>query len=102
MALQDIDNVVGKTLELHNKVSNYIKMVNDAERNENMDIIAKAQTDGEAITHQMKTCRRQHLLRLSENKTSPLQSLVFTDMLNNYRRMKDHALNIAEVVAGEK
>ena len=89
-------------LDLHGKVCDYIKMVNDAERNENMDVIGKAQTDSDAITRQMKEYRRQHLLRLSESKSSPLHSLVFTDMLNNYRRMKDHALNIAEVVAGEK
>ena len=30
------------------------------------------------------------------------KKLAYTDMLNFYRRMKDHALNIAEVVAGEK
>jgi phosphate:Na+ symporter len=77
-------------------------MVNDAERNENKDILGRAQTDSELITHQMKEYRRLHLLRLSESKTSPLHSLVFTDLLNNYRRMKDHALNIAEVIAGEK
>ncbi|VGO11667.1 hypothetical protein PDESU_00212 [Pontiella desulfatans] len=89
-------------LELHSRVSEYIKMVNEAERNENLYILGKAQTDSDAITRQMKTSRRQHLQRLAESKTSPLQSLVFTDMLNNYRRMKDHAYNIAEVVAGEK
>jgi phosphate:Na+ symporter len=89
-------------LDLHKRVFEYIKMVNDAERNENKDILGRAQTDSDAITFQMKEYRRLHLLRLSESKTSPLQSLVFTDMLNNYRRMKDHALNIAEVIAGEK
>ncbi len=87
---------------LHEKVSDYVKMVNDAERNENKEILGKAQTDGEVITRQMKASRRQHLQRLAESKTTPLNSLVFTDMLNNYRRMKDHALNIAEVIAGEK
>jgi phosphate:Na+ symporter len=89
-------------LDLHKRVFEYIKMVNDAERNENKDILGRAQTDSDAITFQMKEYRRLHLLRLSESKTSPLQSLVFTDMLNHYRRMKDHALNIAEVIAGEK
>jgi phosphate:Na+ symporter len=89
-------------LDLHNKVAEYIKMVNEAERNENADILSLAQTDSDAITHQMKAARRQHLVRLSEIKSSPLHSLVYTDMLNNYRRMKDHAYNIAEVVAGEK
>ncbi len=89
-------------LELHQKVADYIQMVNEAERNDNKGILGHAQTDSEAITRQMKQSRRRHIERLSELKSSPLHSLVFTDMLNNYRRMKDHALNIAEVVAGEK
>ena len=89
-------------IDLHHKVADYIKMVNDAERNENMDILGRAQSDSEIITRQMKDYRQQHLIRLSNSKASPLSSLVFTDMLNNYRRMKDHALNIAEVIAGEK
>ena len=87
---------------LHNRVAEYIQMVNEAERTENSEILSKAQTDSELITRQMKEYRRLHLERLSESKTSPLHSLVYTDLLNNYRRMKDHALNIAEVIAGEK
>ena len=87
---------------LHASVAAYIRLINDAERNDNADILSRAQTDSETITRQMKEYRSLHLLRLSDGKTSPLHSLVFTDMLNNYRRMKDHALNIAEVVAGEK
>ncbi|WP_372845729.1 Na/Pi cotransporter family protein [Pontiella sp.] len=89
-------------LDLHNRVVEYIKMVNTAEKNEDTDILGRAQSDSEMITRQMKKYRRQHLQRLSESKASPLNSLVFTDMLNNYRRMKDHAYNIAEVIAGEK
>ena len=89
-------------IDLHQKVADYIKMVNDAERNENMDILGRAQSDSEIITRQMKDYRQQHLVRLSNSKASPLSSLAYTDMLNFYRRMKDHALNIAEVIAGEK
>ncbi|MBN2163865.1 MAG: Na/Pi cotransporter family protein [Pontiellaceae bacterium] len=89
-------------IELHGKVASYIRMVNEAERNENSHILGRAQSDSENITRQMKEYRNLHLMRLSESKTTPLNSLVFTDMLNNYRRMKDHALNIAEVIAGEK
>jgi hypothetical protein len=29
-------------------------------------------------------------------------SLVYTDMLTAFRRMRDHAYNIAEVLGGEK
>lgn len=89
-------------LDLHRRVTGYIKMVNEAERNDTSDILGRAESDSGAITRQMKEYRNLHLQRLSESKASPLSSLVFTDMLNNYRRMKDHALNIAEVIAGEK
>lgn len=89
-------------LSLQALTLDYIRQINEAERTENSDILSKAVTDGEIITRQMKDFRRQHLLRLSEEKIPALKSLVFTDMLTNYRRMKDHALNIAEVIAGEK
>ncbi|MDF7808644.1 Na/Pi cotransporter family protein [Pontiellaceae bacterium B12219] len=89
-------------IELHSNVASYIEMINKAELNDNKNVIGRAQTDSEIVTRLMKKFRRQHLQRLSDNKTTPLTSLVFTDMLNNYRRMKDHALNIAEVIAGEK
>jgi phosphate:Na+ symporter len=89
-------------LDLHQKVTEYIKMINEAERQENIDILGRAESDSETITRQIKEYRSLHLMRLSESKITPLSSLVYTDMLNNYRRMKDHALNIAEVIAGEK
>jgi len=89
-------------IHLHTSVSDYIRRVNQAEEMKNKDIISKAQTDGDQITRQMKEYRRLHLIRLSEKKVPPLKSLVYTDILNNYRRMKDHAFNIAEVIAGEK
>lgn len=89
-------------LDLQERASDYIRMVNDAERNENRDILTRAQTGSVAFTKTMKTYRSQHLTRLSDNQVAPLASLVFTDMLNNYRRMKDHAFNIAEVISGEK
>ena len=50
----------------------------------------------------MKEYRSGHLERLGEQKSTPLESLAIADILNSYRRIKDHAFNIAEVVAGEK
>ena len=89
-------------LNLHGLVADYIESINEAGRTENETIIEKAQVDGDLITRQMKDYRRLHLIRLSEQKVPALKSLVYTDILNAYRRMKDHALNIAEVIAGEK
>lgn len=97
------DTARERLLALHDRVANYIEMVSAYIVEESMDVLAKAaSTEGVAITKQMKASRREHLNRLQNEEVSPFFSLVYTDMLNYYRRMKDHALNIAEVVAGDK
>lgn len=87
---------------LHRQVSDYIELVNQGVREDNPRILLKARTHGEAITHLVREYRSNHLERVESGRTSPLKSLIITDMLNAYRRVKDHALNIAEVLAGEK
>ena len=89
-------------LDLHDHVMSYITLINDAVQSDKRDVIAKARTQGDGITHLMKEYRGNHMERLSKKESTPLESLAITDMLNAYRRIKDHALNIAEVVAGEK
>jgi phosphate:Na+ symporter len=96
------DTQRAELLDLHDHVTTYIALINDAVRSDMPDVILKARTQGEAITHLMKEYRDNHMERLSNRESTPLESLAITDMLNAYRRIKDHALNIAEVVAGEK
>lgn len=91
-----------KLLTLHERVANYIIKVNEYMKDENKDLLAWATTEGAAIGKLMKESRREHLARLQNEEVSPFFSLAYIDMLNFYRRLKDHALNIAEVVAGEK
>ena len=91
-----------KLIALHDRVATYIARVDKSMKVESGDDLAWATTEGAAIGELMKEYRRQHLERLQKEEVSPFFSLAFTDMLNFYRRMKDHALNIAEVVAGEK
>jgi Na+/phosphate symporter len=91
-------------LDLHGRVEDYVKFVNRSVREEvpEAESLSKALNWGNNITHFMKECRSGHLERVEAGLTSPLQSLIITDMLNYYRRVKDHALNIVEVLAGEK
>jgi phosphate:Na+ symporter len=92
-----------KLLALHDRVAAYILKVNQyVQEEEEQDVLTKATSEGVAISKLMKEFRRQHLERLQKEEVSPFFSLAFTDILNYYRRMKDHALNIAEVIAGEK
>lgn len=87
---------------LHAAVSEYAHMINVAVRTDNKDIITRARADGDNVTRIMKQIRKRHLQRLSSREIAPLKSLIYMDILNHYRRMKDHAFNVAEVIAGEK
>jgi phosphate:Na+ symporter len=93
-------------LDLHNRVDEYVLMITAGVEGERPEIISKAHTEGEAITFAIKELRTRHLAKVGEKAgaevMSPLHSLIYTDILNAYRRMKDHALNIAEALAGEK
>lgn len=89
-------------IDINRRVLEYLRQVNVAVRAENArEASLLVATSGE-ITRVMKQYRQLHLTRVDENKVTPLSSLVYTDMLNSYRRIKDHTLNIAEVLAGEK
>ena len=89
-------------LALHDQVAAYILMINDAVEESRPDILTRAQAEGTYIDKLMKEYRAAHTSRVAEEQSHPLSSLVFPDMLSAYRRMKDHALNVAEAFAGEK
>jgi phosphate:Na+ symporter len=91
-----------KLLTLHDRVAAYIIKVNQYMKDDSADLLTWATAEGVAIAKLMKELRAKHLERLQNEEVSPYFSLAYTDILNFYRRMKDHALNIAEVVAGEK
>ena len=88
--------------DLNRRVLDYVKKVNAAVRFEDPKAAMLLLPVSADITRIMKEYRQRHLDRLSEGKVTALSSLVYTDMINSYRRMKDHTLNIAEVAAGEK
>ena len=89
-------------LSLHDRTAAYVQMINEAVTQNNTDILTKARTEGNIITRKVKDERMAHLQRIEQRDLSPLKSLIFVDMLQSYRKIKDHALNIAEVLAGEK
>jgi phosphate:Na+ symporter len=89
-------------IDLHDNAAEYLGLINKAAENNDADVLTPAESKGQFITELMKRYRREHLARVSSGAATPLKSLIYTDMLNSYRRIKDHGLNIAEVIAGEK
>jgi phosphate:Na+ symporter len=89
-------------IDLHDSTAKYLNMIKNAIETRNKDILNKALSSGDNLKHKLKTIRSHHLNRLAAEQTTALVSLVFMDMLNAYKRIKEHGLNIAEVIAGEK
>jgi phosphate:Na+ symporter len=89
-------------LELHDRTAAYLDMITKWVKANKEAVLSKAYTQGNEVTRLMKRCRRQHLARVQEGQVPPVKTLVYTDLLNAYRRIRDHAVNIAEALAGEK
>jgi phosphate:Na+ symporter len=100
--MQMSDEARRNIIDLHNQIEGYLHFVNNSVKDDEAKILSRAVKKGNKITRHIKEFRNNHLERVEAGLTSPLQSLIITDMLNSYRRVKDHALNIAEVLAGEK
>jgi Na/Pi-cotransporter len=90
--------------KLHDQVAEYLDMTCEgiSLQNNTPEYFSEMQTRGLAVTNLMKECRTRHLVEVGKSEVNPLMSLIYTDMLTAYRRIKDHAFNIAEVLVGEK
>jgi phosphate:Na+ symporter len=89
-------------LQLHNAVAKYMSLITNATISNNSEILNRAITMADSVKYLVKEIKSNHLTRLAKKQTTPLMSLVFMDIVSAYRRLKDHTLNIAEVLAGEK
>lgn len=109
LKIRDInDSISGEglndLLRLHAEVTDMVIMVgNDLKKMVVGEAVREAAViKGEKITRLMKQCRSKHLERVSNGTISPLKSLSYSDILTSYRKIKDHLVNIAEVMSTEK
>ena len=100
MTLPDAEKA--ELLALNDRTTAYVVKIVEAIKSEDPEILRYAQPEGAEVTRMMKECRRHHLERIEADSVNPLISLTYMDLLNRYRHMKDLALNVAEVVGGEK
>ncbi|MCT8137006.1 Na/Pi cotransporter family protein [Anaerobacillus sp. CMMVII] len=56
----------------------------------------------EKIDKMERELRKKHILRLNENRCTGQAGIVFVDIVSNFERIGDHAVNIAEEVIGEE
>ena len=89
-------------MQLHDDVAEYLSMVAAGFEHGQDNILSRAQTKSDSITIRVKELREAHLEKLTAEKVNPIKHMSYTAMLNGYRKIKDHALNVAEAVAGGK
>lgn len=87
--------------ELHTQVAAYVERVQASFEQDDGSFVTQATRTHESITRRVKQYRTDHLKRLSEERVDPSVSLAYTRMLQGYRKISDHALNIAEATAIE-
>jgi len=71
-----------------------------ASRGDNSEVAKDAGV--RTVTHQIKELRHQFLARMSDRKHAPQIVVAYQSQLNFYRRVREHVLNIAEAIGGEK
>jgi len=91
-----------RLLDLHDQVADYLGMIEEGYRQRQFEVITKARSRGEAIILRVKELRTQFLVKMSEEGTDPQIAVAYNAQLNAYRRVREHALNVAEAMAGEK
>ena len=95
------DVMIEELLSLHSTVWTYFELVNRAYAARDILILTGANAQADAITKKVRDLRGRHIARLAETPVDPLLSTTFPDMLVGYRRLKEHILNIAEVMVGK-
>ena len=90
-------------LELHDVIAGYYDSVHEGFAVDAFDeYLARIRRDSREITDKIRALRDQHWNRLSDETVDPLISTSYMDIVNAYRRIKDHLLNIGEAIVGGK
>ncbi|MGL5544148.1 MAG: PhoU domain-containing protein, partial [Cetobacterium sp.] len=85
--------------QLHNNVEDLFNDINRAYELRDKDLFLSAIKKCNYIKDEYKRARAEHLEHVSENVMPAMLSTGYMDILNNYRRIKDHLYNIVEVFA---
>jgi phosphate:Na+ symporter len=88
---------------LHDAVGEYFDQVNACTVNDaRIEDMGPFEAESDRITEQIRTLRSEHWERIAAAKVDPMGATIYSDVLQSYRKVKDHLLNIAEVHAGLK
>ena len=89
-------------LEMHNQVSKYLNDVNRAYIDDDHGQLDAALEAGDSITKLAKALTKKINLLPPGEQLPPFESTSFSRQIAAYRRVRDHLVNIVEVLKGQK
>jgi hypothetical protein len=89
-------------LKLHDRVYDFMTVVNQTCVENKPELLVDAVTTGEEITKHAKSLYKKQDLRDPIDQLTPFVSTSYWRQVTAYRRVRDHLINIVEVVKGEK
>jgi len=95
-----LNNKKKESLEqIHTRVVEFFEYVNTAYENGNKEILVEAMQKSADIKDLYKKARKEHMERVAEHKMPAMLSTAYMDILNHYRRIKDHMVNVVETLS---
>ena len=90
-------------LGMHDRVSAHVaQIIHGTRTGGSIDFMREIRAEDDAITHLFKDNRTEHMNRIVSGSCDVLSSIVYSDIMQSYRKIKEHAYNIAEALMGEK
>ncbi len=87
-------------LALHDAVADFLRRVTDAYVHREAMTEALAQSTSASITRRVRRLQDDQLQRMVERPVDPSLSLIYTEILTDYRRVRAHTMNIHEATTG--
>jgi len=95
-----LNNKKKESLEkIHTRVVEFFEYVNTAYENGNKEILVEAMQKSADIKELYKKARKEHMERVADHKMPAMLSTAYMDILNHYRRIKDHMVNVVETLS---
>lgn len=84
--------------EIHTRITQFAEKVVAMVRDRNVDDVPAAKDLNADVLRLIKDIRNRHLNRLATDKITAAKSVLYSDVLIAYRRIKDHLLNIVDTL----
>ncbi|MFP6610904.1 MAG: Na/Pi cotransporter family protein [Pirellulales bacterium] len=89
-------------LKLHKMAAQHLELITESYRRWNQELMDATDARGHSIAREVRALRREIIDRMADNGVPPRISVTYNRQINAYRRVRDHAVNIAEAIAGAK